>query len=112
MLVEAWREAREPDASGRPASPAAPPQLGLALLVGLSIATSIDAFAVGVTLPMLHAPLAVSIVTIGATTAVLSAGGFAAGRRFGAALGRRVDVAGGVALILLGTKILVEHLTA
>ena len=78
----------------------------------LAIATSIDALAVGVTLPMLDAPLLLSVVTIGVTTAVLSALGLFAGRRFGALLGKRLDVAGGLVLIGLGVKILVEHLRA
>jgi putative Mn2+ efflux pump MntP len=78
----------------------------------LAIATSIDALAIGFTLPMLNAPFALSLVTIGITTAVLSAIGLFAGRRFGAMLGKRLDVAGGVVLIGLGVKILIEHLRA
>lgn len=85
---------------------------GPKVMLILAIATSIDAFAVGITLPMLHAPLALSIATIGAVTALLSALGLYAGRRFGALLGPRLDMVGGVVLIGLGTSILVEHLTA
>ncbi|XXX78307.1 manganese efflux pump MntP family protein [Sorangium sp. So ce134] len=84
----------------------------LRVMFVLAIATSIDALAVGFTLPMLNAPLALSLVTIGVTTAVLSAIGLFAGRRFGAMLGKRLDVAGGVVLIGLGVKILIEHLQA
>ncbi len=80
-------------------------------LLVLAIATSIDAFAIGITLPTLGAPLATSLVTIGVTTAALSAAGLFAGRRLGAALGRRLDAAGGLVLIGLGMKILIEHLT-
>ena len=83
---------------------------GLGELLGLAVATSIDALAAGLTLPMLDAPLGLSLATIGTTTAVLSALGLYAGRRFGAALGRRLDVAGGIVLIGLGIKILAEHL--
>lgn len=75
----------------------------------LGIATSIDAFAVGITLPMLNAPFALSVATIGVVTALLSALGLFAGRRLGAMLGRRLDLAGGVILIGLGAKILLEH---
>jgi putative Mn2+ efflux pump MntP len=77
----------------------------------LAVATSIDALAVGITLPMLGADLALSLVTIGVTTAVLSALGLFAGRRFGALLGKRLDALGGVVLVGLGLKILVEHLS-
>jgi putative Mn2+ efflux pump MntP len=61
---------------------------------------------------MFDAPLLVSLLTIGVTTAVLSAIGLYAGRRFGAALGKRLDVFGGLVLVGLGIKILVEHLRA
>jgi putative Mn2+ efflux pump MntP len=85
---------------------------GLRVMVVLAIATSIDALAVGITLPMLGAPLLLSVVTIGVTTAVLSALALFAGRRFGAVLGKRLDLVGGLVLIGLGLKILLEHLTA
>lgn len=78
----------------------------------LAIATSIDALAVGITLPLLGADLLLSCATIGVTTAVLSAAGLFLGRRFGALLGRRLDALGGIVLIGLGVKLLVEHLTA
>jgi putative Mn2+ efflux pump MntP len=61
---------------------------------------------------MLGAPLMMSLVTIGVTTALLSGVGLLVGRRFGAALGKRLDIAGGLMLIGLGTKILVQHLSA
>jgi len=77
----------------------------------LAIATSLDAFAVGVMLPMLNAPLALSMVTIGIVTALLSVLGLYAGRHFGAMLGRRLDAVGGLVLVGLGVKILVEHLS-
>lgn len=79
-------------------------------LLLLAIATSIDAFAAGVTLPMLDAPFGFSLATIGVTTALLSVAGLYVGRRFGALLGRRLDALGGVVLMALGTKILVQHL--
>ena len=77
----------------------------------LAIATSVDAFVVGVMLPMLDAPLVLSLVTIGVVTATLSVLGLYAGRRFGAMLGRRLDAVGGLVLVGLGVKILVEHLS-
>lgn len=87
------------------------------VLLVLAVATSIDAFAVGLTLPMIGAPLVLSLVTIGVVTALLSAGGLFAGsllraRSLGASLGKRLDVVGGVVLIGLGAKILIEHLTS
>lgn len=84
---------------------------GLTTLLVLAVATSVDAFAVGMTLPMLGAPFVASIVMIGLVTAILSALGVVLGRRFGSLLGRRLDAFGGVVLILLGCKILIEHLS-
>jgi putative Mn2+ efflux pump MntP len=82
----------------------------LPVMLVLAVATSIDALAVGFTLPMLGAPLVLSVVTIGVTTAALSALGLFAGRRFGALLGRRLDAAGGLVLIGIGAKILFDAL--
>jgi manganese efflux pump family protein len=76
----------------------------------LAVATSIDALAVGITLPILDAPLALSVLIIALTTALLSALGLFAGRRFGAVFGKRLDIAGGLVLVGLGVKILFEHL--
>ena len=83
---------------------------GTRVMLVLAVATSVDALAVGLTLPLLQAPFVVSLLTIGVTTAVLSAVGLFAGRRFGAVLGQRLDLAGGLILIALGVKILIEHL--
>ena len=80
------------------------------VMLALAVATSVDALAVGMTLPLLAAPLVLSVVTMGVTTAVLSALALVAGSRLGARLGPRLDVLGGVILIAAGARILVEHL--
>lgn len=85
---------------------------GFKVMLLLAIATSIDALAAGISLPMLHAPFLTSIVVIGVVTAVSSAAGLFAGRHFGAFLGKRLDAIGGLVLIGIGTKILVQHLYA
>lgn len=82
------------------------------VMLALAVATSIDALAAGITLPVLEAPLVLSLVTIGVTTAALSGVGLYAGKRFGPLLGKRLDVVGGLVLIGLGTKTLAEHLMA
>jgi putative Mn2+ efflux pump MntP len=105
MLHEAWSNA---DDDGSTPQDAFAPKV----LFMLAIATSIDAFAVGVTLPLLHAPLATCLLTIGITTALLSSIGLYAGRRFGTLLGKRLDVLGGFILIGLGLKILLDHLSS
>ena len=107
MLREAWSGDEDEDDEEEGGDP-----FGLRLMLVLAVATSIDALAVGVTLPMLHAPIVLTLLTIGITTAALSVAGLYAGRRFGAMLGSRLDVVGGLVLIGLGTKILIEHLGA
>jgi manganese efflux pump family protein len=102
-------EAAHDDGSQAPASEA--DAFHVRVMLVLAIATSIDALAAGFTLPLLGAPLLLSLSTIGVTTALLSALGLFAGQRFGAALGRRLDMAGGIVLIGLGLKTLLEHLS-
>lgn len=79
-------------------------------LLLLGVATSIDAFAVGVTLPMIGAPLLLSCVTIGVVTAVCCAVAVVVGAKVGAAFGKPVEVLGGLALIAMGVWILVDGL--
>jgi putative Mn2+ efflux pump MntP len=91
------------------AVPAEHELFGLKVMLVLALATSIDAWAVGITLPILDAPLVLSMVVIGITTAVLSVLGLVAGRRFGAVLGKRLDVLGGLLLVGMGVKLVLEH---
>ena len=84
---------------------------GLRTMFLLAVATSIDALAVGVTfalLPDVHILSAVSL--IGVTTFLLSAAGLKVGNVFGLRYKARAELAGGVILILMGLKILLEHL--
>ena len=81
-------------------------------LILLSIATSIDAFAVGLSLALLGIAIWYPALVIGLVAAAFTVVGLHLGRRFGALLGRRMEVVGGVILILIGLRILIEHLTA
>ena len=109
MLWEARGHKAEPGAAG--AHQKSDQELfGLRALLLLAITTSIDAFAAGVSLPMLGAPLPLSIGTIGVVTALFSAAGLFAGRKFGSLLGPRLDAFGGIVLIGLGAKVLLSHL--
>lgn len=76
----------------------------------LSLATSIDALAVGITFAFLHANIYISITVIGLTTLVLSFCGVIIGNLFGSRLKSKAEIAGGIVLILIGVKILLEHL--
>jgi putative Mn2+ efflux pump MntP len=77
----------------------------------LAIATSIDSLAVGVTLPTLGIDPLLSIITIGAITFAFSAGGAFFGRFLGARFGRSIEIAGGIGLIAIGIRIVIEHTT-
>ena len=84
---------------------------GLRMLLVLALATSIDALAAGVTLPMMGAPPAPTFIAIGVVTAVLSGAGVLVGKRLGPLFGERIHLVGGLVLVGLGVKILVEHLS-
>ena len=76
----------------------------------LAVATSIDALAVGVTFAFLDVEILPAVSFIGVTTFLLSAVGVKVGNVFGTRYESRAELAGGVILILLGFKILLEHL--
>ena len=85
-------------------------RLDLKNLFMLAIATSIDALAVGVSFAFLKIKISLAVFVIGLTTSVISFFGVRIGRAFGIALKDKAQVAGGLILIFLGLKILVEHL--
>ncbi len=76
----------------------------------LAIATSIDALAVGITFAFLSVNLVHAVTFIGITTFILSAVGVGIGNIFGTKYKAKAEIAGGIILILLGIKILLEHL--
>lgn len=84
--------------------------LSIGELTVLAVATSIDALAVGITFAFLKVNILPSVLLIGVTTFALSLGGVLLGNRFGAKYKSKAEIAGGVILILIGLKILLEHL--
>ena len=76
----------------------------------LAVATSIDALAVGITFAFLKVNIAAAVSFIGVTTFVISAAGVKIGNIFGTKYKSKAELAGGIILILLGLKILLEHL--
>lgn len=81
-------------------------------LVLLSVAVSIDALAVGLSLGVLGIPVGYPALIIGLTTGALSLAGLRLGRGFGARLGRPFEIIGGVVLIGIGVQIVLSHLMA
>lgn len=81
------------------------------MLLALSVATSIDAMAAGIGLSAVRAPIAVPAAAIGVTTMVLSFLGVLFGARLGSCrYAKFFDAVGGIILIVLGVKILIEHM--
>ncbi|MBR5429526.1 MAG: manganese efflux pump [Firmicutes bacterium] len=99
MIRESRGEADAADAS-----------LGFRTMFVMAVATSIDALAVGVTFAFLTVRVLPAVCLIGAVTLILSMLGVELGNVFGSRWRARAELAGGVILILLGVKILLEHL--
>ncbi len=79
-------------------------------MVMLSIATSIDALAVGLSLAVVGITIWTPAVVIGITASILTVAGMLLGGKVGQIWGKRVEIIGGMVLISIGLKILVEHL--
>lgn len=76
----------------------------------LAVATSIDALAVGITLAFLNVNILCATSIIGATTFLISAAGVFIGSAFGSKFEKKAEILGGIILVLIGLKILLEHL--
>ena len=79
------------------------------VLLALSVATSIDALAIGVTLSLVGSSIVTAVIVIGLVTFLLSYIGVILGKKFGHIFENKIEVVGGLVLIALGVKILFEH---
>lgn len=102
MVYEALTEKEDGDNNANP--------LSFKTLTILAIATSIDALAVGITFATIATPVILSSLIIGITTFFISFSGVYLGSRCGDIFGNKAEIAGGVILIIIGLKILIEHL--
>jgi putative Mn2+ efflux pump MntP len=105
MVLEGFRK----DPPGQESDPGTERPAGGWTLVTLAIAVSIDAAAAGITLPTLGAPILVSIAVIGLVTFALSTAGVMIGRAGAKALGPQAEIIGGLILIVIGAKVLIDH---
>ena len=103
MVWEALHKAEE-------ASEEACDTLNIRELFIMAVATSIDALAVGIIFAIEHTDILPSVALIGVVTFVLSALGVVIGHRFGAKITQKAELGGGVVLVGIGVKILLEHL--
>ena len=88
----------------------ADPSLAPIAMLLLAVATSIDALAVGVTFAFLRVAVVPAVTLIGVCTFAISAAGVKIGNVFGARYKSRAELLGGIVLVLIGLKILLEHL--
>lgn len=98
MIIEAWRH--EDGDEIRAGS--------VMLYLGLAIATSIDAAAAGLTLPLIPVAPWLSLTMIGVVTSVCSVAGYAAGRALGTRFGPKLGILGGLVLLGIGIDILIR----
>lgn len=85
-------------------------ELKILRLIGQSFATSIDAFAVGISFAFLNLSIATPVFIIGIVTFIASIIGLQLGKYFGKKIGKSLEVFGGIVLLGIGFKILIEHL--
>lgn len=105
MMIEAIREWNEEETVNVMDAP-----LDHKNMLVLAVATSIDALAVGITFAFLDTPIIEAITIIGITTMVISIIGVVVGNFFGSRYKSKAEFIGGLILVLLGLKILLEHL--
>lgn len=104
MIVEALKPERDGEVMEKDAP------LNIKEMFSLAIATSIDALAVGISFAFLNYPIASAAAIIGITTFVISIIGVCIGNFFGTRYKKKAEIVGGIILILIGLKILLEHL--
>lgn len=105
MMIEAIREWNEEETVDVIDAP-----LDHKNMLVLAVATSIDALAVGITFAFLNTPIIEAITVIGITTMIISIIGVVVGNFFGSRYKSKAEFIGGLILVLLGLKILLEHL--
>ncbi len=110
-LLGVRRRADDPLRAGsdEAASHAGDPSRGGTLVI-LSVATSIDAFAIGLSLAMLSVQILYPAVVIGVVTGSLSLLGLLVGSRLGKVFGKRMEILGGLILIVIGIRVVISHL--
>jgi putative Mn2+ efflux pump MntP len=103
MIIEAVKEDDEDESENSD-------KLDLKELTLLAVATSIDALAVGITFAFLKVNILLSVSVIGVTTFTLSVIGVIIGSKFGSKFKSKAEIAGGIILVAMGAKLLLEHL--
>lgn len=107
MVWDGFHEEQEEDAAENALNT---PKLKMSEVLALAVATSIDAFAIGCSFAFIQVNIWMAITIIGCTTFVLSLGGVLLGNKVGTRYNKPATIVGGIVLILIGLKTLLEHL--
>lgn len=112
MLYEAFGDDDDKDEAKNEAAVTATNKnrIGIKTLLFLAVATSIDALAVGVSFAFLNVSIIPAIIIIGITTFILCIAAVYIGKLFGSMIQKKAEIFGGIILILIGLKILLEHI--
>jgi len=103
MLLEGFDKKEDKEANGND------PTRGSTLVL-LSLATSLDASAVGLSMAMMNLNILFSVIAIGIVTAAFAATGLFAGNLLGTRFGKRMEILGGIILIGIGIRVVIEHM--
>lgn len=100
MLIESFKKSEEKNIN----------PLDIKVIISMALATSIDAFAVGISFAIIEVNMLLAFIIIGAVTFISSMLGILFGKKTGSHFGQKMEIIGGVILIAIGVKIVVEHL--
>jgi manganese efflux pump family protein len=101
MIIESYKS----EDKKKPFNP-----LNLLVLIGISIATSIDALIVGISFALISVNMSAAFFIIGFTTFFVAMTGVLIGKKTGNKIGKKAEIIGGVILIMIGLRILIQHL--
>jgi manganese efflux pump family protein len=101
MIFESFKEDKGKN-TGNP--------LKMSVIIGMAIATSIDALIVGVSFAFIHMNIYMSVIIIGSVTFIVAMLGMLFGKKVGGRSGKKMEIFGGIILIGIGLKILISHL--
>jgi putative Mn2+ efflux pump MntP len=99
MLVESFKKDEEKNIN----------PLDIKVIISMALATSIDAFAVGISFAIIEVNMLLAFIIIGSVTFIASMLGILFGKKTGSHFGQKMDIIGGLILIAIGIKIVIEH---
>lgn len=102
MLIESQKESEDKNIN----------PLDIKVIISMAIATSIDALAVGISFAIIQVNMILAVFTIGSVTFIASMLGILFGKKTGSHLGQKMEIIGGLILIAIGVKIVLEHYSA